>query len=253
MIKITQIKKLKTKYDVTFNDDEVISIEPVIYLKYHLKLFQLFNQEEYLNIINDNTYEIYKRIGLNRLKKLQTKKELYDHLIEKGSPIGVAKQLIFEFENKKYLDDYTYTKYYVSLNQEQKGPKFLKEILIKKGVSLAIIDGFISKIDEQPIITNLVSKKIKLAPSKKSKNQVKQKIKLDLLRLGFSQELIDQEIDKQSSKINEVSIDVVSNAYHSLLKKVKVDTLDYQEKQKIMMKLYRKGYPLHLIKEVMEK
>ncbi len=253
MKKINQIKKLKTKYLVTFDLDEPIEVEPVIYIKYHLKLFQNFEQKDYQTFINDNLYEKYKRVALNRLKRMRTKKEVYDHLIEKEAPIGIAKQVIHEFSEKRYLDDYIYTKMYVSLHQNQKGPKYIENELLKKGVDINIIKGFTERINQYEVLNDLMAKKIRLSSDKKSKQQIKMKLKSDFLRLGFSKETIDQVLSKQQHDIPEVDIKVIEKTYLQLVKKIKSHNLSYEDKQKITLKLYRKGYPMDLIKEVINK
>ncbi len=252
MPKIKEIKKLKTKYQIYF-DEEMVEIEPVIYMKYHLKLMQDIEIEHYKKIIDDNHYEMYKRIGLNRLKRVQTKHELYEFLIKKGAPIKIAKQLIYEFEEKRYLDDYQYTKMYVQLNQDQKGPQYIENKLVKKGVQLNLIKSFTSRINEAPLVDHLVEKKLKLLIGRKTKRQISQKLKTDLLRLGYSQSVIEQSVSRHIANIPEVDEDVLIKAYNQLRKKIKEDELDYEQRQKILLKLYQKGFSMDMIKKVIEK
>lgn len=247
MHKITQIKKLKTIYQVTLNNQEVIEVEPVIYLKLHLKLFQELDQSAYQRFILDNQYEKYKRIGLKRLNNMQTKKEMYDYLIKKEATVAIAKQIVFEFAEKKYLDDYLYTKMYVSLKQYQKGPKYIQDELLKKGVDLNIILGFTERINEIEILSDLIPKKMRTLNGKKAKKQILLKIKTDFYRLGFSQDAIDTVIGKHNHLLNEVDVHVIEKEVRQQRLKIKSKILSYEDKQKIISKLYRKGYPLDMI------
>jgi SOS response regulatory protein OraA/RecX len=253
MPKITEIKKRKTTYDITFDEKLKMSFEPVIYMKYHLKLYQVIDTKQYEKIVNDNIYEQYKKIGLNRLKRLQTKKELYDYLIDKGAKKSIANQLIFDFSEKRYLDDAQYTKYYIELKKNQKGPLFLESELIKKGVPSHIIYQYLNKIDTYEILTELIAKKISLLSNKKSKKQIILKLKSDFMRLGFKREMVESVISKQIDFIPEVDINVIEKAYQTIRRSIKQDTLSYEDHQKIFSKLYQKGYPTDLIKEVISK
>ena len=252
MNKIILIKKFKTKYQVTFDNDQIIDFEPMIYTKHHLKLFQIFEKNEYDKLIEDNLYERYKRLGLQRLKRMQTKKELYDYLIDKEASIKIAKQLVYEFNEKRYLDDDAYTKIYVQLHQDQKGPKYLEQQLIKKGVEKAIVDSYMQQINELDILSNLIPKKIRLLNGKKSKKQILIKIKTDLLRLGFHSNKIDESIALCQNDIEEVDIRIVEKYFLKLRAKIKSQELSYEDKQKIFVKLYQKGFPQSLITKVIE-
>ncbi len=251
MAKITDIKKQKTKYMVIF-DDQVVNVEPVIYIKYHLKLQQVLEPKTYKKLIDENHYEIYKRIGLNKLKRVQTKKELFDFLIKKEAPIGIAKQLVKEFEDKKYLDDYQYTKTYVQLNQNLKGPEYIENQLVKKGVNISLVKSFTEKINEQPVVDHLIEKKLKLLVGRKTKKQIQQKLKTDLMRLGFHMPAIENGIFKYSKSIPNVNQDVLVKAYSQIRRKIKSEHLTYEDKQKIIQKLYQKGFQIDMIIKMIE-
>jgi len=253
MPRITEIKKRKTTYDITFDEDEKINFEPVIYIKYHLKLYQEISNSTYQEILNDNLYEQYKKMALNRLKRLQTKKELYDYLIDKGAKKSIADQLIFDFTEKKYLDDAQYTKYYIELKKNQKGPLLMETELLKKGVSKHIIYELLNKVDTYEILSELVEKKIRLLSHKKSKKQIILKLKTDFMHIGFKREMVESVISKYIDEVPEVDIAVIEKAYQVIRRSIKHEELSYEDHQKIFAKLYQKGYPSILIKEVIHK
>ncbi len=253
MHKITEIKKQRLFYKVIINDDETIEVEPVIYMKYRLKLCLVLDEKTYKQFVNDNLYERYKRIGLNRLKKLQTKHELYTFLIEKGGPKYIVDQIIFEFSEKKYIDDDQFTKIYVELNKQRKGPLYLEKELQKKGVSLSIIRKYIYQIDEAPIVEKLVLNKIRLLTNKKTKRQIMIKIKTDLLRLGFHREVVEAIMISLENQFPTADDTLLEKAYDKARRLIKKDILDYEDRQKIFKKLYQKGFSTERIKNIIDK
>jgi len=253
MHKIIEIKKHRLFYKVIFDDEETIEVEPVIYMKYHLKLCLVLDEKTYQQFINDNLYETYKRIGLNRLKRLQTKHELYTFLIEKGGPKHIVDQIIFEFSEKKYVDDDQFTKIYVELNKQRKGPLYLEKELQKKGVSLSIIRKYIYQIEEAPIVEKLILNKIRLLTNKKTKRQMMIKIKTDLLRIGFHREVVEAVIIKLEDKFPIANDALLEKAYDKARRLIKKDVLDYEDRQKIFKKLYQNGFSTERIKNIIDK
>lgn len=252
MHKIIQIKKMRLYYLVSFEDQEDLKVEPIVYFKYRLKPFMVLEEKTYQNFFNDHLYESYKKMGLNRLKKLQTKKELSDFLKEKGAPKSVVDQIILEFEQKRYLDDDQYTKIFVELKKQQKGPLLLEKLLESKGVSKTIISKYIYRIDEPEIIDYLIKKKIKQLTHKKTKKQIMQKIKIDLMRNGFHPEIVSARLVVLKDEIPENSDMLLSRAYDKARRMIKTDKLSYDDKQKIFKKLYQKGFSSEKIKNMID-
>lgn len=252
MHKITQIKKMRRHYVVSFENQEDMKVEPIIYLKYHLKPYMTFNDDLYKAFINDHLYETYKKTGLNRLKKLQTKKELFDFLKEKGAPKRIIDQIILEFVQKRYLDDDQYTKIFIELKKQQKGPLYLEKILEEKGVSKSIIRKYIYDINEPEIIDYLIHKKIKQLKDKKTKKQIQLKIKSDLIRSGFHQEIVSARLIQLKDDIPANSQSLLTRAYAKARRQIKNDSLTYEDKQKIFKKLYQKGFSTERIKHMID-
>ena len=71
---IIEIKKLKSGYKVSFDDDTFYHIEVDIYFKYHLKAGLSMACDTYKKMVDENHVLFYTRLGILRLKRMQTKK-----------------------------------------------------------------------------------------------------------------------------------------------------------------------------------
>ncbi|MFH1693969.1 MAG: RecX family transcriptional regulator [Bacillota bacterium] len=248
MKKIIEIEKKTKSYLVRFNE-ELVSIEPEIYLKFHLRLQQEFEDKEYAKLIKENEYVFYDKLGIIRLKRMQTSKELKDYLLSKGAHETIAKQLITKYTERKYLDDYTYAKLYVQLKQDSEGPQLIFNHLKEKGISNEIIEGFTKKIDEHSILEHLIPKKLKSIKNK-SKKQAIQTLKGFCLRKGFSLETVDAQIKKALVSYDIDELELIKKEYAKLQKKYQSKTRDNFTNYNMIQKLYAKGFKIEDIKKV---
>ncbi|PKK92710.1 MAG: hypothetical protein CVV61_08340 [Tenericutes bacterium HGW-Tenericutes-6] len=247
---VQEITKKAKHYDVKF-DLDVVAIEPEIYLKYHLKLKDTLDDKTYKKLIDDNLYMIYDKLGIIRLKKMQTTKEMKDYLALKGAKDALIKQLIFKYTERKYLDDFAYARMYVQMKQNADGPKVISNHLREKGISNEIIDGFISKIDEKQVLSNLIPKKLKTIKNK-SKKQIIQTLKGYYLRKGFSMESTESQIKKYISSIDIDELGLIKKEYLKLLKKYQNKEQDQSIEYQIIQKLYAKGFKIEDIKKAIQ-
>jgi regulatory protein len=244
---IKEIVKKTKHYDVKFNDD-IIPVEPEIFLKYHLKLMDTLDDKTYKALIDDNAYIYYDKLGIVRLKKMQTTKELKDYLISKGAKEALIKQLVHKYSERKYLDDFAYAKMYTQMKRNTNGPKVIFNYLREKGISNEIIEGFTKRIDEHMVLSALIPKKIKTIKNK-SQKQIIQTIKGYYLRKGFSLEAIESQIKKSISNIEVDEIGLIKKEYIKLLKKYKNKDQDKSTEYQIIQKLYAKGFKIEDIKK----
>ncbi|MCF7930108.1 MAG: RecX family transcriptional regulator [Acholeplasmataceae bacterium] len=246
---IHEIEKKTQYYKVRF-DDEWIMIEPEIFLKFHLKLLQTYDSKSYHQLIMENDYAHYYKLGIIHLKKMQTTKELSDYLRSKGAQESIVKQLVTKFIEKKYLDDYAYTKLYVQMKQNNDGPLMIFNKLREKGVSAELIESFTKHIDEDQILSRLLPKKIS-AIKNKSKKQAIQSLKGYYLRKGFSLEAVEAQIKKSMSSYQVDELELIKKEYAKLIKKYH-NMEDQQVEYKIIQKLYAKGFKIEDIKKAIQ-
>lgn len=246
---INEIEK-KTKYYQVKFDDEWIAVEPEIYLKFHLKLLQTLDAKSFQVIMMENDYVHFDKLGIIHLKKMQTTKELSDYLLSKGAKESIVKQLVAKYTEKKYLDDYAYTKLYIQLKQNSEGPQMLHNQLREKGISHELIESFTKHINEHQILSHQVPKKMNSIKNK-SRKQVIQTLKGHYLRKGFSLEAVEAQIKKSMSSYQVNELELIKKEYAKLLKKSH-NKEDKQLEYKIIQKLYAKGFKIEDIKKVIE-
>lgn len=246
---INEIEKKTQYYKVRF-DDEWIMIEPEIFLKFHLKLLQTYDTKTYHQLIMENDYAHYYKLGIIHLKKMQTTKELSDYLRSKGAQESIIKRLIIKFTERKYLDDYAYTKLYVQLKQNTDGPQMIDHKLKEKGIPPDLILSFIKHIDEHQILNQLVTKKMSSIKNK-SKKQVIQTLKGYYLKKGFSMESVETAIKKAISSYQVDELELIKKEYAKLIKKHHNQDKEQLE-YKIIQKLYAKGFKIEDIKKAIQ-
>jgi len=189
------------------------------------------------------------KLGILRLKKMQTEKELYIYLVEKGCSKNLALKLVSYYKDRKYINDETYTSQYIEFKKHQQGPKMLKASLEKKGVDKNIIDQYLKSIDQEEILEHLISKKITTSKNK-TKKQVLISIKTNLMQKGFDRSLIDSVIERQKSNFQTDEKELLEKAFDKLYLKYKDKKSGYDLKNLIKQKLYQKGFNLDDIENI---
>ncbi len=246
---IKEIEKKTKSYQVRF-DDEWVSIEPEIYMKFRLKLLQSWDTKSYQSMIMENDYVHYDKLGVMRLKKMQTTKELSDYLLSKGAKEAIVKQLIVKYTDRKYLDDFSYTKLFIQLKQNSEGPQMLFNQLREKGIAHDMIESFTKRIDEHAILSIQVPKKLN-SMKNKSKKQIIQTLKGYYLRKGYSLEAVESQIKKSMSSYQVDELELIKKEYAKLCKRYKPEN-DQDLEYKLIQKLYAKGFKIEDIKKAIQ-
>ncbi|TNF07736.1 MAG: hypothetical protein EP317_04235 [Bacillota bacterium] len=243
---VKEVIKKSNLYHVTI-DDETISFDPEIVLKYRLKVGVTFDIKDYHQLMNDNEYLIFYKLALKKLKKMMTTYEMKTFLSEKNCRESIIKQILKTLTDKKYIDDVYYVKTYISLKSSSYGVKKLSYELKQKGVLFDLVEAELSKIDELPHIQQLITKKL---PSLKNKShyQTILKLKTYLLQKGFESDKIDHALSKLSYD-EKADLSNLKKDFEKLEFKIKCDD-PYEKNQKIMSKLYQKGYKIEDIKKI---
>jgi regulatory protein len=247
---ITDIKKLKSGYKVTFDDEFVSNIELDIFIKYHLKPGISLEKDVYYEMLKENDKLYYTKLGVLKLKKMQTKKELQDYLVDKGCNYHLAQALVSNFEKKRYVNDDEYARLYIEMKKYVYGPKLITSNLSKKGLDQSIIKKHLEQIDEYEILSVLVKKKY-ISYKQKTQKQALISTRNHLLTKGYKREIIDtllmhikQEFPRDESQLLEKSFD-------KLYEKYKDKKQGYELKAFLKQKLYQKGFEMNDIEAIL--
>lgn len=238
MSKVLNITKKPKYYIVAFTNEELLIPVDIIY-KYNIKLNNEYDKKTYELIKNESLYLYLKDLSLNKLKRLITAEELKKFLLDKNAPKAIIDQLIFEFKERKYLDDNLYARLFIEGRRNSNGPTYFYNKLKEKGVPEYLIMENLKTFDEETPIKNLANIKMK-SYKNNSNREIKQKLKRFLLNKGFTYEKINNYVDNHLILPKED--DQIQLAYlkikRSYERKFEAKELNYKIKQK----LYEKGY-----------
>lgn len=247
-----EIKKISKKknnlYQILLSDNTSLSFYDDTIIKYNLLVNRSFDDKTLQEMLafNNESAAYYKALSYIKAK-LRTKKEIEDKLKKLGYTNNVVLNTIKRLEKQKYLNDDIYIKAYISdqVNLTLKGPKKISQELIKLGFKEEIVNTYIDKYSndlwEEKII-KIINKKIK-SNHNLSKKMLINKIKSDLINLGYNLEMINKlllNIDYQNDE--EILNKEINKAIKKCSKKYQGKDLEL----KVKMYLYSKGFDYNI-------
>ncbi len=247
MMIIESIKKRKGDLIVTFEDHTTMQVEYDIYIKYHLEPSLSMNQKTFKEMQQENAFLFFKRIALKRLSRMMTAYELHTYLLDKGAPLSIAKQIVHDFKKKKYINDEAYTKWYVSSKQFIEGPRLITDKLKQKGIALETIKTYVDTIDEKACLQASINKRLN-GQKNKNKHQLKMTLKRYFMHKGFDLGVVSVCVEEAVSHLHINERALLEKEVAKIIRKAK----DGIDRQKLIEKLYRKGYRYDDIKQVIE-
>ena len=194
-MKITNLVRYgKSELYKTYVDEEyVCKLEAEILVKEKIKIGTELAEDEFLKIREQSEKITCKELALNYVSKaLKTKKQVSDHLRQKGYLDTSVDYAINFLQEYGYVDDKYFAECYVK-SKTQNGKIYLKNQLMQKGVSKSVIDEVLNdfEADENEII-NLAQKFVKGKPKDL---KLKQKLYRHLLSKGFVYDEINRAVN----------------------------------------------------------
>lgn len=253
MKKISKIKKINNKYTIILSDNSSLSFYSDTLIKYNLLKPREISDKELEEVINYNNYiEAYNKALTYISYKQRTKKEIKDKLCNYS--IDVIDKVIKKLDELCLLDEKKYIEAFINdqINLGNKGPFYIKKELKKLNINIDYIDEILNNIKEDVWIEKvkkIVDKKIN-TNKKLSKESLLLKIKNDLILLGYSKNIIDKVLSniiiEEDNEVIEMAFD---KEYNRLSKKYK----DKELEKKVKYNLYKKGFSLERIEEILNK
>lgn len=192
-------KKGNNNYNIYLDNNKKITINEDVILKH--KLLYKKEIDEFLleEIIKDNNnYDIYNKCVKYIGVRLRSINEIREYMQRKNVEDSLLEDTINKLIKNKLLDDEIFTKAFIKdkLNFTTMGPYRIELELKKHHIDNNIISKYINDIDYN-ILENKINKQItKLIKSNKNKPNLKNKIYTNLLNLGYSSELILDNLNK---------------------------------------------------------
>ena len=230
-----------SKYKVIINNEEYTLYEDII-LKYDL-LIKDVNEKDLAKFLEENKrYEAYY-IALKYIKtKLRTRKEIEEYLSKKDYNDFDIDYAVARLEQEKYIDERVYAKSYIldAINLKNIGPNKIVMELTNLGIDKNIV------LDELSIFTNYIEEeKVYKYIEKSIKNNhnkssciLKNKIKQNLINLGYNPNIINKYLNEYNIDDNEIYQKELEKVRSKLSKKYTGKELEY----KIKEYMYRKGF-----------
>lgn len=270
MSQLTKIEcQIKNKNRVNIYIDNIYSFscDREIILKYSLKEGMEIDKNNLLKIVNENNEKRAFQLAIYYLSfKPRTNHEINRYLIKKGYEDATVNKILEKLSYYKYTDDKQYTISYISnaIEAKKKGVNSIKSELIKKGISLDIIEDCITvfSYDINLEIAKKITNKYFNQKSNLPFKQIKDKLSQLLFRRGFSWDIISDclthlEKDEETQSIvisnrNKYLQQAIKLAENYFLKYSKKEDNSYLIEQKVKQGLYRRGYDMDIINSSIE-
>ncbi len=253
MKKISKIKKINNKYTIILSDNSSLSFYSDTLIKYNLLKPREISDKELEEVINYNNYiEAYNKALTYISYKQRTKKEIKDKLCNYS--IEVIDKVIKKLDELGLLDEKKYIEAFINdqINLGNKGPYYIRKELEKLSLDSDNIDEILNNIKEDiwiEKIKKIIAKKINTNRNL-PKERLYLKIKNDLIILGYSKNIIDKVLNEV---VIEEDNEVIENAFNKEYKKLYRKYKDKELENKIKYNLYKKGFSLERIEEILNK
>lgn len=259
MYTVTSIRKLKGNfYQVIIDNQEKVKVSEDLLVRLRLLKGSELTEEKLAEVKEQASYDYELQEALNYISyQLRTEKEIRTYLQKKEIPLEDRHKIVARLKELDVLNDQTYAKSYVrtQIRLSDKGPSNLSQQLRQKGVH----EDFISEAMElytpelQAEIAGRTATKGLKKIRGKSYRETLQKLRLNLIKKGFNQDVVQQAIDQLEYEIDETQEwEILQKEGQKLLQRD--HTKDYaKKKMKIKQKLYQKGFASDLIQQFIDK
>jgi len=192
-------KKGNTTYKIYLENNTTINVYEDVILKHKL-LFKKEIDESLLNELDkdNNKEDVYNKCVKYISVRIRSIEEIKEYLLKKEVSNNLINETIDKLIKNKLLDDEIFTKAFVhdKLNFTTMGPYKIAEELKKHKIDSSIINNYIYNIDDN-LIDDKINKQInKLIKKNRKKTNLRNKIYMNLLNLGYSNEMILRNINK---------------------------------------------------------
>lgn len=252
-MKVEGIKKTKSgKYKVTIDGKAITTYDDVI-LKNKILYQKEIDEKTYTQIGIDSIYYDNYHKALNYiLRKLRSRLEVRMYLEDLGTDDKDIDKIINRLEEIGFINDVNYAKAYISdsIYLKNDGPHKIKSYLLSQEIDEEVIDEELERLDREVIydkLEKLILKKLK-GDRKNSAYQLRQKITIDMVNLGYSKDMIMEILENYDIDDG----DKLAKEYDKLYNKYSRKMNGYELEKKIKEKLYSKGFDIHDIENYLD-
>lgn len=261
--KITTQQKNQDRFNVFIDygngkgEEFAFSVDSDVLIKFQLKKGMELDDFSFLEIQYQDDIRKAYNLAVNYLaRKMRSKKEIEDYLVQKEVDEPVINEVIHRLTEQKYINDQEYAVAFVrtQANTTDKGPNVVKMELKEKGVPegilLEALDEF--RFEQQIEKAGKITEKFYQKNAKESSKIKKQKLEQLLLRKGYSYEVINIVVN-EPGELAQDDDEMEAVRFQGEKAHRKYAHLDgYEYQQKIKQALYRKGFSMDLIERFLK-
>ncbi len=242
-MKIKKYIKLRdNRYKIYFDDEDVTLYDDII-LEFGLLTKKEIDSDLFKEMVqrNDELKNYYLAVKyINR--RLRSEKEIREYLKKYVSDSKLINNIVDKLYKNHLLNDELFTRAYVldAINLGNDGRKKIEKKLYDLGIKKEYIDNALGLIDDDVFrekADRYIAKKIKFNHNS-SKYQLINKIKVDLINLGYDKEMIESLLNNYDIIDDDIQKKEYEKAKKILSKKYSGKELE----RKIKERLYRKGF-----------
>lgn len=191
-------KKGNNTYKIHLENGESINVYEDVILKNNLLYKKELDYSLIEKISNENSKEdIYNKCVKYISVRIRSKWEIREYLRKKEVEESLIESTIEKLLNNNLLNDDLFARAFINdkMNFTTMGPYKIEQELKKHRIEQDTISKYLYTIDEE-IIDNKINKQIiKLMKTNKKKQNIRNKIYMNLLSLGYSNEMILRNIN----------------------------------------------------------
>ena len=197
------INKGKDKYQVFFDNDEILDTYEEVIIKYHLFEDKEIDKMLYKDIIKDTSLQEKINDCLKYIKvRLRSEKEIRNYLLKKNTSLEDIDLIISKLLRSNLLNDDLFCRCFINdkLKLTSMGDYKIKQELKKYGIADEIVLKYEYLFDKQLLeqkMDKLINKYLKSSKNKNI-NYLKNKIYSNLMTQGYDVEMIMSKLDNLS-------------------------------------------------------
>ena len=252
-MKITKIKTLKNKVNISFDNSNKLSIDKEVFTNFYLYEGKELTKDEYKSILELNDTNKLLQYALKlRSKAIYSEYKLREKLYSKEASKRSVDKVIKTLKGYDLIDDKAYAndlvEYYNSLNY---GENKIKTKLSEKGIFKEIVDKMKFPISIEKKKANNLLPKLEKKYDKYNASSKKSHIYNAYLLEGYSRELASEMTSKIKSPNQKDELDKLKSDYLKTKTRLERKYKGKELKQKILSSLLNKGYKMNDILKVL--
>lgn len=257
-MKITSVRKGKGAfYIVHFDNKDRVRVSEDLLVSYRLFKDRELTDDEFIEIKRKAGFDIGFQLAMNHISyQLRSEKEVRIFLKGKEVALPDVDAIIDRLKELQVLDDDNYAKSYVrtKMRLNDKGPQVIKRELIGKGISAdkieQALDLYLPEIQEELALH--AAEKVIRQTHGKSHRELLDKIRQNLFKKGFSNDIIQSIMDQLDLEVDQ------EDEWEALTKEGtkqmrRLNNKDQRTKvTKIKQKLFQKGFSSDMIQKFID-